>query len=115
LLSKRSKKLGEMNGYVEEILHGQKTISSYNKEDYFTEEFEHRNKDSMEAYYHADYQASINGPSVSLITNLSLALISMFGALLFLDGRVSIGNLTSFILYSRRFAGPINEMAAVIA
>ncbi len=115
LFSKRSKKLGEMNGYVEEILHGQKTISSYNKEDYFTEEFEHRNKDSMEAYYHADYQASINGPSVSLITNLSLALISMFGALLFLDGRVSIGNLTSFILYSRRFAGPINEMAAVIA
>lgn len=115
LFSKRSKKLGEMNGYVEEILHGQKTISSYNKEDYFTEEFEHRNRDSMEAYYHADYQASINGPSVSLITNLSLALISMFGALLFLDGRVSIGNLTSFILYSRRFAGPINEMAAVIA
>lgn len=115
LFSKRSKELGEMNGYVEEILHGQKTISSYNKEDYFTSEFEIRNRDSMKAYYNADYQASINGPSVSLITNLSLALISMFGALLYLDGQVSIGNLTSFILYSRRFSGPINEMAAVVS
>lgn len=111
----RSKKLGEMNGYVEEILYGQKTIQAYDQEDYFADRFGEINADSIEAYYKADYQAAMNGPSVTLISNLSLALVSMFGALLFLQGRVSLGNLTSFILYSRRFSGPINEAAAILA
>ncbi|MGI6090751.1 MAG: ABC transporter ATP-binding protein [Saccharofermentanales bacterium] len=111
----RSKKLGEMNGYVEEILYGQKTIQAYDQEDYFAGRFGEINADSIEAYYKADYQAAMNGPSVTLISNLSLALVSMFGALLFLQGRVSLGHLTSFILYSRRFSGPINEIAAILA
>lgn len=115
LFSKRSKKLGEMNGYVEEILFGQKTIQSYDKEDFFSEQFYQRNEESIDAYYRADYQAAINGPSVTLITNISLALVTMFGALLFLRGEFSIGFLSSFILYSRRFSGPINEIAAIVA
>ena len=115
LFRKRSKKLGEMNGYVEEILYGQKTIRAYNQEEHFASEFRERNIDSMDAYFRADYQASMNGPSVTLISNISLALVSMFGALLFIAGRFSLGNLTAFILYSRRFSGPINEVAALIA
>lgn len=111
----RSKKLGEMNGYVEEILYGQKTIQAYDQEEYFSARFGEINADSIEAYYKADYQAAMNGPSVTLISNLSLSLVSMFGALLFLQGRVSLGHLTSFILYSRRFSGPINEIAAILA
>ncbi|NLW52464.1 MAG: ABC transporter ATP-binding protein [Tissierellia bacterium] len=115
LFSKRSKKLGEMNGYVEEILFGQKTIQSYEKEEFFSQQFNDRNEESVDAYYKADYQAAINGPSVTLITNISLALVTMFGAILFLNGEFSIGFLSSFILYSRRFSGPINEIAAIVA
>lgn len=115
LFSKRSKKLGEMNGYVEEILFGQKTIQSYEKEEFFSQQFNDRNEESIDAYYKADYQAAINGPSVTFITNISLALVTMFGAILFLNGEFSIGFLSSFILYSRRFSGPINEIAAIVA
>ena len=115
LFSKRSKKLGEMNGYVEEILRGQKTIQAYKKEGYFAGQFKIKNDESIEAYYNADYQAAINGPSVTLITNLSLALVTIFGAILFLNGDFSIGYLSSFILYSRKFSGPINEIANIIA
>ena len=115
LFSARSKKLGQLNGYVEEILIGQKTIQAYEKEDYFSEQFRIRNDDSIEAYYEADYQGSFNGPSVTFITNISLAFVAMFGALLFLQGKFTIGYLTSFILYSRRFSGPINEIAAILA
>lgn len=115
LFSKRSKKLGEMNGYVEEIISGQRTIQAYEKEDYFTSQFSERNDDSIDAYYKADYQGAINGPSVMLITNISLALVTMFGALIFLEGEFSIGFLSSFILYSRKFSGPINEIASIIA
>ncbi len=115
LFRKRSKKLGEMNGYVEEILFGQKTIAAYRKESFFTEEFHAINDEASDAHYRADYQAALNGPSVTLISNLSLALVAMVGVSLFLKGGFTIGILTSFILYSRRFSGPINEIAAIIA
>lgn len=114
LFSARSRKLGRMNGFVEEILIGQKTIQAYHKEDHFDSEFEKISQEAGAAYYRADYQATINGPSVTLISNLSLALISLFGALLFLQGRVSLGHL-SFVLYSRRFSGTINEAANLLA
>ncbi|MGB4138777.1 MAG: ABC transporter ATP-binding protein [Saccharofermentanales bacterium] len=115
LFRKRSKKLGEMNGYVEEILFGQKTIAAYRKDSFFTEEFHSINEEASDAHYRADYQAALNGPSVTLISNLSLALVGMIGVSLFLKGSFTIGVLTSFILYSRRFSGPINEIAAIIA
>lgn len=115
LFSERSRKLGQMNGYVEEILSGQKTIQAYNKQEFFSEAFEDINEDSIHAYYRADYQAAMNGPSVTLISNLSLALVSMFGALFFLRGAFSLGNLSAFVLYSRRFSGPINMIANIIA
>lgn len=115
LFSARSRKLGRMNGFVEEILIGQRTIQAYNKEEHFDAEFEKINRDAGEAYYRADYHATMNGPSITLITNLSLALISLFGALLFLQGRFSLGNLSSFVLYSRRFSGPINQIANLLA
>ena len=53
------------------------------------------------------------GPSVNFINNLSLALVSVLGALLFLWGKLTIGNVSSFILYSRKFSGPINEIANI--
>lgn len=115
LFSRRSKKLGEMNGYVEEILNGQKTIQAYEKEDYFSDQFYEHNADSIDAYYQADYQAALNGPSIMLISNLSLALVTMFGAILFVQGNFSIGFLSSFILYSRQFSGPINDIANIVA
>lgn len=115
LFSRRSHKLGEMNGYVEEILSGQKTIRAYDKEGYFNEDFDKVNTEASQAYYRADYQGAFNGPSVTLISNLSLALVSLFGALLYLRSALSIGNLSSFILYSRRFSGPINQIANLYA
>lgn len=115
LFSLRSKKLGEMNGYVEEILNGQKTIQAYEKEEYFSNEFWSRNKESIDAYYKADYQASINFPTMGFITNASIALVSIFGSLLYLDGVFSLGFLSAFILYSRQFSFPINQIAGVIA
>lgn len=115
LFSIRSKKLGEMNGYVEEILNGQKTIQAYEKEEYFSNEFWIRNSTSIDAYYKADYQASINFPTMGFLTNISITLVSIFGSLMYLDGAFSLGFLSSFILYARQFSFPINQIAGVIA
>lgn len=115
LFSKRSRALGAMNGYVEEIISGQKTTKSYHQEETMIARFDQKNEDACDAYYRADYFGSMTGPVVNFINNLSLALVSMFGALLFLFGNLTLGNLSSFVLYSRKFSGPINEVANIIA
>ena len=115
LFRKRSAKLGELNGFVEEIISGQKTIKVYNQEENMINRFDIKNKEAVTAYYNADYYGSMTGPSVNFINNLSLALISVFGALLYLFGRLTLGNLSSFVLYSRKFSGPINEAANIIS
>ena len=55
------------------------------------------------------------GPGVNFINNLSLALVSLFGALLYMAGGISLGSVSSFVLYSRKFSGPINEFANIIS
>ena len=115
LFRKRSAKLGELNGYVEEIITGQKVIKAYHQEETIIGRFEEKNAEAAEAYYRADYYGSMGGPSINFINNLSLALISVFGAVLFLANRINLGNLSSFVLYSRKFSGPINEMANILS
>lgn len=115
LFHKRSVMLGELNGFVEEIISGQKTTKAYHREKVMTGRFDEKNKAAVTAYYNADYYGAMTGPSVNFINNLSLAFISMFGAILFLLGKISIGKLSSFVLYSRRFSGPINEMANIVS
>lgn len=115
LFSRRSRKLGEMNGYIEEMLNGQKTIQAYEKEDFFSSEFREINDESIDAYYKADYQASVNFPTMMLITNVSIGIVSIFGSLLYLSGSLTLGFLSSFVMYSRQFSFPINEIAGVVA
>lgn len=115
LFRKRSAKLGELSGFTEEIISGQKTIKVYNQEKTVIRKFDEKNREAVDSYYKADYYGSMIGPSINLINNLSLALVSMFGALLYLFGRLTLGNLSSFVLYSRKFSGPINEAANILS
>lgn len=113
LFRKRSASLGEMNGFVEEMISGQKTLKAYGREEYTNARFGEKNKKAVEAYYNAEYYGSITGPCVNFVNNLSLSLIGVFGALLYLAGSMSIGDISSFVLYSRKFSGPINEAANI--
>lgn len=111
----RSRKLGELNGFVEEMITGQKTLKAYHQEDNTIRKFDLKNEEAVEAYYRAEYYGSVVGPTVNFINNLSLTLVSVFGALLFLAGNMRIGSISSFILYSRKFSGPINEAANIMS
>ncbi len=115
LFRKRSRALGEMNGFVEEMISGLKTTKAYHQEKTMIERFDRKNEEAVGAYYNADYYGSITGPAVGFINNLSLSFVSMFGAILFLTGRMTLGQISAFVLYSRRFSGPINEVANIIA
>ncbi len=114
LFRARSGKLGELNGYAEECLSGQKTVRAYSAEETMTARFGQRNKTAADAYFKTDYYGTMVGPTVNFINNISLTLVSVFGSLLYLAGGISIGNVSSFVLYSRKFSGPINETANII-
>ncbi|MBE5815359.1 MAG: ABC transporter ATP-binding protein [Clostridiales bacterium] len=115
LFSKRSRMLGAMNGYSEETVGGLKTIRAYHQEQEFNDRFKLHNDNAVDATWHADHTAAITGPTVNLINNLSLAAVSVFGALLYMGGSILLGDVSSFVLYSRKFSGPINEFANILA
>ena len=115
LYRKRSKMLGQLNGYCEETVSGLKTIRAYHQEEEFNTRVKGHNDEAIHATWHADHTGAITGPTVNLINNLSLAAVSMFGSMMYMLGGISLGGVSSFVLYSRRFSGPINEFANIIS
>ena len=115
LFRRRSARLGQLNGFVEEMLSGQKTIRAYGREEAVQGRFDQRNTEAVDAYTKAEANGTLTGPSVNFISNLSLSLVCLFGSLLFLDGKVLLGDLSAFVLYSKKFSGPINEFANILA
>ena len=111
---KRSKNYGIMNGFVEEMLSGQKTIQAYAYEKEVEKRFERINTEAADAYYAADYYGVTIGPTMGTINNITLSLIALIGSLLYMNGGITIGSISSFVLYSRKFSGPINEIANII-
>ena len=115
LFRKRSGKLGELNGYSEEMLSGIRTIKGYGREEEISARYEERNRIAAGAYYDADYYGSKVGPTVNFINNLSTVFISVLGGWLFLQGKMQLGYVSAFLQYSRKFTGPINEFANIIS
>ena len=111
----RSKELGALNGFAEERVGRQRAIRTYGVEAADLEQFEAFNNKASRAYYEADRASAALGPSVNFINNVSLAAISMFGALMYLSGALTLGSLSSFVLYSRKFSGPIREAANLLS
>ena len=109
----RSRKMGELNDFSEEMISGLKTLKAYHQEENKLNALDTLNEEVVQSYYKSEYYSSVMGPSVNLVNNLSLSLISVFGALMYMEGGISLGNISSFVQYSRRFSGPINEIANI--
>ena len=115
LFRRRSAKLGQLNGFVEEMLSGQKTIRGYGREEEVLRHFDEKNQQAVDAYTVAEANGTITGPSVMAINNTTLALVCMFGSLLILWDGMLLGDLSTFVQYSRKFSGPINEVANILS
>ncbi len=114
LYSKRSAAYGEMNGFAEEMFTGQKTILAYANEDNITNRFSKINDNAAKAYRNADGLGMRMGPTIGMINNIGLAAIGMGGAILYMAKIVGLNQISSFVLYSRKFSGPINEISNIV-
>jgi len=121
----RSSKLGELNGYAEEMLSGQKTIKAYNREKEVLSRFDEKNLIAVNTYFDVEYQSALMGPTVNFINNISISLVTMLGGIFFmltetmgdalpLIFMIQLGDVASFVQYSRKFSGPINEFANIM-
>lgn len=114
LYARRSAAYGEMNGFAEEMFTGQRTILAYAQEERVCEDFSRVNRTAAEAYRAADGLGMTMGPTVGMISNFGLAAIGTGGAILYMLGVVGLEQISSFVLYSRKFSGPINEISNII-
>ena len=122
IISKRSRKffsaqqkaLGALNGYVEEIVTGQKVVKVFTHEDEAIEDFDLLNADLKKKQISAQFAGGVMGPLMGNLSQINYALTATVGAVLCLLGRFDIGGLTVFVTYSRQFSRPINEMSMQI-
>ena len=110
----RSHNLGVLSGFNEEMITGIKTIKAYGKEDEIINNFNAVNETAANSSYLAEYYSAYTGPGVNFVNNLSLSLICLFGAILYKGNKLTLGDISSFVLYSKKFSGPINEIANIL-
>lgn len=115
LFRRRSAAYGAMNGFVEEMFTGQKTIQAYAYENDVADQFAEKNAEAGDAFHCSEGEACTMGPTVNLFNNIGLGMIGMFGACLYMKGYIGLGQVSSFVLYSRKFSGPINEIANIVS
>ncbi|KWX78760.1 ABC transporter ATP-binding protein [Paenibacillus jilunlii] len=106
--------LGGLNGYVEEIVGGQKVVQAFRYEDHSFAEFSARNNELYQTGVKAQFYGSLSNPSTRLVNNITFSVIAMIGSALVIGGHFTVGDLSSFLIYSNLFAKPFNEITGVI-
>lgn len=108
----QQKELGNLNGYIEEIISGQKAVLLFSREEKVKKEFAEINKRLTRSAIFAQGLSGFMGPLNNLLNNLSYLIVAVLGAFLILKGNygLTVGTVFSFILYMRQFTRPINEI-----
>ncbi len=105
---------GKTCGYAEEMLTAQKSLFVYGQEEASAANFNALSNDQRKKGVRAEFCSSMMMPSMNTITNFNYTLIAAVGAYLVLAGRVSVGNISSFVLYSKKFGSPISDASNII-
>ncbi|HBM26494.1 MAG TPA: multidrug ABC transporter ATP-binding protein, partial [Ruminococcus sp.] len=103
--------LGEINGEVEEMVVGYRTVVSYGKEQDAVDKFEKMSNNLKKCGIKAQIFGGVMGPCMNLISNFGFILIAAFGGWFAIKGVITVGIIQAFILYSKQFSRPINEIA----
>lgn len=111
LYKEQQRRLGEMNGYIEETISGQKIIKSFSQEPKVIEEFRIKNKKLKESGYWAQTFTGFIPKLMNMLNNLSFTIVAGVGGYFALQGYVSIGTIVIFTEYSRQFTRPLNDLS----
>lgn len=103
--------LGKLNGYIEETVTGQKVVKVFCHEERAVQEFTELNEDLKGKQIKAQFFGGIMGPVMGNISQVSYGITACVGGLLCIAGKLTVGNLSVFVNFSRQFSRPINELS----
>lgn len=110
---KRQMLLGQLNGTVEEMISGYRTVVAYNHQDITTEDFCDISDSLTKAGIKTDIFSGVMGPVMNCIGNIGFVIIAAFGGYFSAKGLISVGVISAFIVYAKQFSRPINEIAQI--
>ena len=108
---KRQQLLGQINGIVEEKVTNFKTVTAYNQQAQVTEDFTQVSDNLTKTGIIAEIVSSSMGPVMNMLNNVSFVVVAVFGAYFAIKGSITVGVISAFIVYSKQFSRPINELS----
>lgn len=113
LYVRQQKILGQLNGQVEETISGLNVVKAFCREEQVTQDFESKNEELCRVSTHALIWSGYLMPITNVINNLSYVAVSVVSGVLAVQGAISIGMISSFLLYSKQFSRPFVEIANI--
>lgn len=110
---KRQQLLGMLNGTVEEMVSGYRTVVAYNHQNIEVDNFCETSDSLTKAGIKTDIFSGVMGPVMNCISNIGFVIIAAFGGYFSIKGLISVGVISAFIVYARQFSRPINEIAQI--
>lgn len=110
---RRQQLLGTLNGTVEEMISGYRTVVAYNHQDITINEFCNTSDSLTKAGIKTDVFSGVMGPVMNCIGNVGFVIIAVFGGYFSVHGLISVGVISAFIVYAKQFSRPINEIAQI--
>ena len=107
--------LGHVNGQVEEIYSGLTIVKAFNGEEKVKEEFSKANTELYKSAWRSQFLSGLMHPIMNFISNIGYVGVAIAGGYLAIQGKITVGNIQSFIQYNKQFTQPINQIAQVSA
>lgn len=114
LFKEQAKYLGQLNGYSEEMIEGQKIVKAFCYEPRAMEQFQQINANLYETGVKSQFISSLSNPSTRVVNNIAYAVIGVCGSIAAISGHLSVGDISSFLIYAVIFAKPFNDITNVL-
>lgn len=105
--------LGHVNGQVEEVYGGHTIVKAFNSEEAAIKEFEKANKQLYNSAWKSQFLSGLMHPIMNFVGNVGYVAVAILGGYLALNGKITVGDIQSFIQYNKQFTQPINQIAQV--
>lgn len=115
MFKEQAKELGSLNGYIEEMITGHKTVKAFNYQDTTVNNFKDINSRLYDVGVKSQFYGALANPSTRLVNNITFSIIGIVGSIIAIKGIITVGDISSFLIYSSLFGKPINEITSVLA
>ena len=105
--------LGHVNGQVEEIYGGHTVVKAFNSEDVVINKFEEASEELYKSGWKSQFLSGLIHPVTNFISNVGYVAVAILGGYFAIQGKITVGNIQSFIQYNKQFTQPINQIAQV--